>query len=271
MRQTNDIKIKKLRLSSDLLAKEVDYCAILPENYENYDGEFPVLYLLHGLFGRFDNWLTETRIAEYAQDFPGVIICADGGDNWYSDASNLKNHFYESYFFDELFPAAERGFKVGKSGAARAIAGLSMGGYGAFKLAFRRPEMFCFAASMSGAFHAAEVCNEAKSEIWREISSSVDYVFSDENVRAENNLFQIVENFPAEKIPELPFFSLDCGREDAFFAVNQRLAATFRRRGIAHRFRQFSGGHDWFYWNNHLASILQSAAKTFSNLSRESK
>ncbi len=115
MRQTNELRIKNLRLSSDLLAKEVDYCAILPENYENYDGEFPVLYLLHGLFGRFDNWLTETRIVEYAKDFPGVIICADGGDNWYSDALNLKEHFYESFFFDELFPAAERDYKIGKS------------------------------------------------------------------------------------------------------------------------------------------------------------
>ena len=259
--------MKTIQLTSDWLARETVYGAILPGNYENAAADFPVLYLLHGLFGRFDNWLTNTEIVEYAKDFPGVIVCADGGDNWYADAPHLKNHFYESYFFDELFPAVERNFKVGKTTGTRAIAGLSMGGYGTFKFAFRRPEMFCFAASMSGAFHAAEVCDDAKQEIWREIHPSINNVFSDENVRAENNLFQIIENFPPEKISELPFFYFDCGRKDAFLTVNQRLDKIFRARGIAHIFRQFSGGHDWDYWNKNLPLILKLAAKMFQKKS----
>ncbi|MGI8555085.1 MAG: alpha/beta hydrolase [Pyrinomonadaceae bacterium] len=253
--------MKTIQLASDRLARETVYCAILPGNYENSTVDFPVLYLLHGLSGRFDNWLTNTKIVEYAKDFPGVIVCADGGDNWYADAPHLPHHSYESYFFDELFPAVERNFKVGKNKSSRAIAGLSMGGYGAFKFAFRRPEMFCFAASMSGAFHAAEVCDDAENEIWREIHPSVNNVFSDENVRAENNLFQIAEDFPADKISELPFFYFDCGRKDVFLKVNRRLNKIFQRRGIAHEFRQFAGGHDWNYWDEHIVHILKLTAK----------
>ena len=265
MPEANDLKVKNFRLASRLLAREINYCAILPENYENYGGEFPVLYLLHGLFGQFDNWLTNTNLVEYAKDFPGVIICTDGGDNWYADVPHLKNHFYESYFFDELFPAIEQQFKVGKTKSSRAIAGLSMGGYGAFKFAFRRPEMFCFAASMSGAFHAAEVCNDAENEIWKEINQSVINVFGDDNLRAKNNLFQIAENFPADEISALPFFYFDCGRKDAFLEVNRRLDKIFRRGGIAREFRQFDGGHDWTYWDEHIVYILKLAARNLRN------
>lgn len=268
MSDAKKVQVKIIQLASDQLARETVYCAILPENYENSPADFPVLYLLHGLFGRFDNWLTNTKILEYAKVFPGVIVCADGSDNWYADAPHLKNHFYESYFFDELFPAVERNFRVGKTKCARAIAGLSMGGYGAFKFAFRRPEMFCFAASMSGAFHAAEVCGDAKQEIWREIHPSVENVFSNENVRVENNLFQMIENFPPAKISKLPFFYFDCGRKDAFVTVNRRLDEIFRARRIAHQFRQLSGGHDWKYWNKNLPLVLKLSAEMFQNNSK---
>ena len=271
MLKTNDLTIRNCALKSDALAKNVKYCAITPRNYENAAAKFPVLYLLHGLFGRFDNWLTNTRLVEYASDFPGVIVCADGGDNWYSDAPHLKNHRYESHFFDELFPAVERKFNVGQTKNSRAIAGLSMGGYGAFKFAFRQPEMFCFAASMSGAFHAAEISDDAESEIWREIFPSADNVFSDENVRAANDLFRIVEDFPSENTSELPYFYFDCGRQDSFLTVNKNLSELFQRREIAHEFRVFSGRHDWNYWNTRLADILRTTAKKFANLSPPTK
>lgn len=229
-------------LQSEFLGGQVPFYAIFPENYKNSTAKFPVLYLLHGLFGSFDNWLTNTQIARYAVDCSFVIICAEGGDGWYADSPHLPNHFYESYVLQELIPTVEKEFEIDKSRNKRAIGGLSMGGCGAFKFAFRRLEMFCFAASMSGAFHAAKVF---KDDLWTEIQPSINAVFSDDKLlRTNNDLFQIAENFPAEKISELPFFYFDCGAEDSFLPVNIRLAEIFRRRGIAHHFKIFSGGHD---------------------------
>lgn len=245
-------------LKSELLSREISYYAHFPENCESSSG-LSVLYLLHGLFGHFDNWLTNTNINEYARERSFIIICPDGGNTWYADSQKIENHFYESYFFDELFEDVERRFNAGESRKSRAIAGLSMGGYGAFKFAFRRPEMFCFAASMSGAFHAAEIFGN---DSWTELQPSILEVFGDGdsgNIRAENDLFQIAEKFPSEQIGELPFFYFDCGTEDSFLPINIRLAEIFSRRGIAYQFEKFSGGHDWDYWNAQLETALRKA------------
>lgn len=209
-------KVEIAALRSRLLGREVEYCAVLPRNHPVSD-ELPVLYLLHGLFGRFDNWLTNTKIVEYARDSPFLIVCPEGADGWWTDTANRENHFYERYIFEELIPAAESKFNARARRETRAVAGLSMGGYGAFKFAFRRPEMFSFAASFSGAFHAAEISRDARGEIWAELSPSIREAFgeADEKQLAENDLFKIAESFPASRIKELPFFYFDCGAEDA--------------------------------------------------------
>ena len=157
-------------LKSELLDREVPLHVIFPASYTAFCAPTPVLYLLHGLFGRFDNWLTNTGIIEYAKKHRFVIVCAEGGDNWYADSPHLENHFYESYILNELMPAVELKFEIGQSREKRAIAGLSMGGYGAFKFAFHQPEIFCFAASMSGAFHAAEI---RRDDEWTELQNSI--------------------------------------------------------------------------------------------------
>jgi putative tributyrin esterase len=239
---------------SQLLGREINYCAFLPENLRTENQPIPVLYLLHGLFGRYDNWLTNTNIVEYAEDCSFAIICPDGGDSWYADSWRIENHFYESWFTDEFVPHVEAKFNIGRSREKRAVGGLSMGGYGAFKFAFRRPQMFSFAAAMSGAFHAAEVFDD---EILR---NSIFAVFGDDDsLRNENDLFKIIENYPPEKIAELPFFYFDCGADDGFLPINQRLHELLRRRKIAHEFKIFPGGHDWDYWNIHLKEILKMA------------
>ncbi len=249
------------RLPSKFLDREIPFAVIFPKNYEKTAAKFPVLYLLHGLFGHFDNWLTNTEILEYAADCPFFIVCAEGGDGWYADSPHLPHHFYESYFLRELIPAVEKEFKVEANRSKRMIAGLSMGGYAAFKFAFRRPEMFCFAASMSGAFHAAEVF---KGDLWTEIQPSIKAVFGDDySLRKQNDLFQLAENYPAEKISHLPFLYFDCGAEDGFLPINIQLAEIFRRRKIAHEFKVFDGGHDWNYWNTQIKSLLRKIENPF--------
>lgn len=263
---TNQISAQIVRLFSKLNARELPYYAILPSAYASSNEHFPVLYLLHGLFGHFDNWITNTNLIDYAQNFPFIIICAEGGDNWYTDNPEIENHFFESYLTEELIPDVERRFKVLAKNNSRAIAGLSMGGYGSFKLAFHRPEMFSLAASISGAFHAAEITAIKFSDEWNELQPSILQVFGLENrqIRQANDLFRLANNFSPEKINKLPYFYFDCGTEDSFLPINLRLAETFQKRGIAHQFRQFPGGHDWNYWDNQIQRILQIVKLQFS-------
>lgn len=253
-------------LSSKLLGREVPLQIILPSGIVAHDSPRPVLYLLHGLFGRFDNWAMNTGILDYAKKHEFAIVCVEGGDNWYVDNPQLENHFYESYVLEELISAVEKQFEIGQSRAKRAIAGLSMGGYGAFKAVFRRPEKFCFAASMSGAFHAAEIRSD---DDWKELQSSIQAVFGeDSEIRNANDLFRLIENFPVEKISELPYFYFDCGSEDSFLPINRKLSEALKKRGIAHEFHIFSGGHDWIYWNSQLDKILQKTSQMFFGSSK---
>lgn len=263
--ETEKSKVEIVSLYSELLARTVEYCAILPENYENSEEEFSVLYLLHGLFGRFDSWVTNTKITEYARDLPFVIICPEGANGWYTDNEERENHFYESYIFEELIPDAEHRFKIRSEASSRAVAGLSMGGYGAFKFAFRRPEMFCFAASLSGAFHAAEIRAASADKIWEELFPSISEAFgdTDEERRDANDLFKITERFPGKLINRLPYFYFDCGAEDSFLPVNHLLAEIFRQRGIPHEFHVFPGGHDWDYWDARVKHLLDLATAKF--------
>lgn len=262
MRQ-NPVSTKFVKFFSRLNNRELPYCAILPTNYEDKpDEKFSVLYLLHGLFGRFDNWLTNTDLIEYAEQFSFIIICAEGGDSWYTDSVEIKNHAFESYLIKELIPEVEKTFRVRAERNSRAIAGLSMGGYGAFKLAFRRPDLFSLAASMSGAFHAAAIVENQNSVEWKELKPSIFNVFGEENekTRQANDLFRLVNNFPAESINLLPYFYFDCGSEDSFLPLNIKFAELLRKRKIAFEFHEFSGEHDWNYWDRQILSILQLSA-----------
>jgi S-formylglutathione hydrolase FrmB len=261
----NRVSTETVPLYSRLNKRELLYCVILPNDYESSKGKRAVLYLLHGLFGRFDNWITNTKLTEYVENLSFIVVCAEGENGWWTDSTEIESNFYESYLTEELIPDVERKFNVRAERNSRAIAGLSMGGYGAFKLAFRRPEMFCFAASTSGAFHAAEICENRNHDEWKELLPSITQVFGDaqnKKKRQENDLFQLASDFPSEQISRLPRFYFDCGTEDAFLPINQRLAELFRRRKIAHEFGQFAGMHDWCYWDRQIKRIL-SVAENF--------
>lgn len=201
---------------------------------------------------------------DYAEKHSFIIICAEGGDGWWTNSAEIENHFYESYLLEELIPDVERRFNARTERNSRAIAGLSMGGYGAFKLAFRRPEMFRLAASTSGAFHAAEIFAHSEADEWKDLRPSISQVFGGaENVkvRQNNNLFQLANDFPSEQINRLPHFYFDCGADDSFLPVNLRFHELLRRRKIPHEFWKFSGAHDWNYWNEQIRRIFLVAEK----------
>ena len=220
------------------------------------------LHLLHGLFGSYENWVENTKILEYAEEIPYLIVFVDAGNSWYSDNSNIPNHFYESHFFEEIFPIVEQKFKIGGERKSRAIGGLSMGGYGAFAFAVRRPGFFCLAASMSVAFQIPEIF---ENKIWHELQPSINAVFGNNSkLKNHNNLLKIIENFPDNKIASLPHFYFDCGTEDSFLENNIDIEKVFQQRKISHEFQKVSGGHDWVYWNSRIQQILHKADQIFN-------
>jgi S-formylglutathione hydrolase FrmB len=172
----SDTRVRTIAFESKLVGKTLPYNVLLPVDYDKpaaRDKRYPVLYLLHGLFGHYDNWTTHTKLSDYASHYSMIIVMPEGGDAWYTDSATVPAAKYETYLIEELVPDLQRRYRTIEAREGRAIAGLSMGGYGALKFGVKYPEKFVFVASMSGAFGAAS-WTEAElrgfEAIWRTLS-----------------------------------------------------------------------------------------------------
>lgn len=265
-------RVQTINFKSNLVGATLPYIAVLPPAYEERrppgtPASYPVLYLLHGLGGRYDNWTSKTRLKEYAAQYQMIIVTPEGNDGWYTDSATVAADKYETYVVKELIPDVESRFRAIKEREGRAIAGLSMGGYGALKFAVKYPDKFIFAASISGALDAAERSEAKQGFAWGFLRPSILKTFGpgDSPVRASNNLYSIFRELSADRIVSLPYFYLDCGTEDGFFATNLGLAAILLERKIPHEFRQLPGKHDWIYWDRQVREVLKIAAEKMSS------
>jgi S-formylglutathione hydrolase FrmB len=244
-------------LPSRTLDRDIAYRAIVPGG----GGKRSAIYLLHGLFGNCDNFIDLTRVVEYAETCGLAVITPDGGDSWYVQSAADDHEKFESFFFNEFISAAENKFPLKRNRRSRGIAGISMGGYAALKLAVRRPEMFAFAASSSGAFHAPLLSPDNTGPGWDEMQDSIMHAFgpAGSETRRSNDLFRMVDEF-ADDIVKLPAIFLDCGKDDSFLKVNRSFADELLHKNIPHTYDKASGGHDWDYWDKSVAGILNRAS-----------
>jgi S-formylglutathione hydrolase FrmB len=220
---------------------------------------YPSLYLLHGLFGSFDNWC---ELAGFESAIAGremIVVMPEGENGWYSDGGSAR---YEQYIVRDLIEHCDAAYPTKKSGKKRAVAGNSMGGYGAVKFALKYPELFDFAYSTSGAFAVTSWSDENPPTLWEEYRPSVTEVFGEpeSEIRRANDILMIAADADAATLPML---YLDCGRDDDFCETNIHIAAEFEKLGIDHEFAVNSGGHDWDYWSQMLIKILKIADKRF--------
>jgi len=150
-RHPSSASVETIQFHSTLTGKTLPYNVILPPDYRTARAtRYPVLYLLHGLMGHYTDWVTKTNVADYAAQYRMIVVTPEGNDGWYTDSATVPSDKYESYFMKELIPDVQKRYRTIETRYGRAVAGLSMGGYGAVKFGLKYPESFVFAASMSG-------------------------------------------------------------------------------------------------------------------------
>jgi S-formylglutathione hydrolase FrmB len=257
--------VRKYNLESKLMARQMPYNLIVPEGYDyaaNKSKKYPVIYLLHGLTGHFNNWAENTKLSEFAYKYQYIIVMPEGNDGWYTDSATVEGDKYESYIVRELIPEIDKNFRTISERNSRAIAGLSMGGYGSLKFGLKYPEMFSLVGSFSGAL-GAPTWTDSVFGNWKALRDSVRSVYAEEGskTRAENDIYKIVREIPAEKQKNLPFIYLDCGTEDFLIRENRDFAALLFEKKIPHEFRQLPGKHDWNYWNSQVEEFLELSEK----------
>jgi len=237
-------KVDTLVVFSESMQKNLKNVVILPDDYKNTDTHYPVLYLLHGAYGNYKDWISKVpQIKEYADLYNLIIVCPDGDPfSWYFDSPVNPKMRYETYISEELVQAVDNKYKTKRSKKARAITGLSMGGHGAFYLAFKHPDIYGAAGSMSGGMNL-----EKFTDNWKIADQLGVYADYPENWRNNSivNMVYLIEN----KNIKLTF---DCGTDDFFYEVNKDLHQKMLERNIPHSYTERPGKHDWNYWPNSI-------------------
>ena len=259
-------RVETVKFESKLTGQTLPYNVVLPPLYDAPGSravKYPVLYLLHGLAGGSGDWVSDrAHLAAHAAAYRFIIITPEGKDSWYTDSATVPADKFESYILEELIPDVERRFRALTTRNARAVAGLSMGGYGALKFGLKHPERFTLAASLSGAFDAASWDhNDPTLLAFVKPSIGRAYGALDSPTRAANDLTKLINALSPERINALPFIYLDCGTEDFLINSNRALSALLLTRKIPHEFRQLPGRHNWPYWDAQVQEVLKLAAR----------
>src|SRR3989440_1991336 len=263
--------VETIQLQSKLVNATLPYNVILPAEYRtSKTTRYPVLYLLHGLGGHYSDWLTRTNMADYASQYRMIVVMPEGNDNWYVDGASVRTASgsdrpgdkYESYILQELMPDVDNRYRTIQSRYGRAVAGLSMGGYGAIKYGLKYPSTFAFAGSVSGAFGVTRYTEkEMGGANWEPFLKIFGSVGSE--TRKANDVFEITRALTPGRVASLPYFYFDCGTEDAaqHFNPNRKLSGIFLEMRIPHEYRELPGNHSWQYWDQQVKEVLRIAAE----------
>jgi putative tributyrin esterase len=213
----------------------------------------PVLYLLHGLTDDDTAWTRFTSIERYATERGLAVVMPQVHRSFYA------NEAYGMRFWDflsgELPQTVERLFRVSAKRADTFVAGLSMGGYGAFKWALREPHRFAAAASLSGALDLAYI---QEFDLRPHMRALVSRVFADRKVAGgDEDLFHLVKK--ADK-SDLPRLLLRCGTEDHLVKQNERFVAACRGAKLDLDADFGPGEHVWSYWDQQIQTVLDRMA-----------
>ena len=209
-------------------------------------------YLLHGLSDDHTTWMRRSLIERYSLGMPLVVVMPDGGRGWFTNARN-QGDAYEDDLLKDVMGLVERNFPVKKERDGRAIGGLSMGGFGAIKLALKHPKLFASANSHSGVLGLLQNPFEGKL-----LMKEFVPIFGESGKGGPEDPFALAETVDREDLPAL---LIDCGDEDPFILQNRAFHAHLDTLGIPHTYREHNGTHDWQYWSAHVREALAFHAK----------
>ena len=208
------------------------------------DGPFAVLYLLHGLSDDYTIWQRRTSVERYAADHGLIVVTPDGHRSFYCNDPRPGGMAYEDHIVKDVVGFVDKWFPTVPQRRGRAIAGLSMGGYGSMMLALRHPDMFAAVSSHSSAFgFAHEQRGRAGID---DLAAALP--------EGEYDCFTLAEKLQAAGGDLAIRF--DCGTEDGLLEGNRAFHAHLDAIGVAHGYAEYPGEHNWAYWDEHVQETL---------------
>jgi len=214
-------------------------------------GRFPVLYLLHGLSDDHTIWQRRTSIERYVADMGLAVVMPAVERSFYTDmAHGLR---WWTFVADELPDLCRGFFPLSDRREDTFVAGLSMGGYGAFKLALRHPERYAAAASLSGALDMAALASAPENERGPELEN----VFGDLAALrgSDNDLLALATRLAASDGPT-PLLWQWCGTDDFLYPANLAFRDRAQSLGLPLTYTDGPGDHQWKHWDAQIQRVL---------------
>ena len=268
-------------LNSRILKQVVHYCVYLPSGYDAGTAQhpakrYPVLYFLHG-FGDNERtlfnsggWtlLDDLRNQGKMGDF--LIVAPEGRRSFYVNSADGTIR-YSDFFLQEFMPYIERNFRIRAERAARAISGISMGGYGALRFAFAHPELFSAVSAQSAALITESAAQlNAASRMGTPLLSVLAPVFGKPiaaNHWNENSPFVLARRNASALKKQAIYFN--CGEDDnyGFEKGAATLHKELQKDGVKHEYHSYPGNHSLTYFLAHFEEVMEFHSRAFGLLS----
>jgi S-formylglutathione hydrolase FrmB len=225
-------------VESDVLAVSTTFTAFVPQGVESP----PVLYLLHGLTDDHTAWSRCTSVERYAEDAGLAVVMPSVHHSFYTD--EVHGHAYWTHVSEELPGLVRSILRLSDRPADTFAAGLSMGGYGAVKLALTHPDRYAAAASLSGTLDIHYMADlENRAAIWHRAFDGV--------IHDANDLFALLATAPS-----VPPLYVGCGTADGLLDANERFIAAAIGAGVDVTSDLRAGDHEWDLWDAQIADVI---------------
>ncbi|WP_409417098.1 alpha/beta hydrolase [Flavobacterium sp. PS2] len=246
-------KVDTLQIESVAMGKTYKAAVVLPNSYAKSKASFPVLYLLHGAYGHFGDWLKNTpdkKLVQNLSDQYNLIIVMPEGEtfSFYLDSPVNKGSQFETYITKEVIQKIDKTYRTISDKKGRVISGLSMGGHGALYLSSKHPDLFCAAGSMSGAVDMGGMLNRDAVQVTKLMEPVFGKEGAPQEVYASYAVLGMVDKMKANKLALI----IDCGVDDFLIEPNRELHRRLVYSKVEHDYTERPGAHTWEYWENSL-------------------
>ena len=247
-------KVDTLAIPSAAMGKTYNAAVVIPNSYAKGKAKYPVVYLLHGAYGHFRDWLKSTpnkmTVKDLADQYNLIIVMPEGETfSFYLDSPVNKESQFETYITKEVIEKIDKTYRTIAEKKGRVITGLSMGGHGALSLVAKHPELFLAAGSMSGALDMGSMLQRDNSD---QVKKLMEPVFGAASGKQElydsNSVLNMIDKIKANKMP----LTIDIGVDDFLIESNREMHRRLVYYKIPHEYTERPGAHTWEYWENSL-------------------
>ena len=244
----------EMNFKSNKLKKQTQAYVIIPDSARTDGAPLKVLWLFHGLSDNHTSWMRYTSIERYAELYRVAVIMPNVDRSWYTDTTYEANYF--SFISEELPELCFKTFsQLSRKREDNIAAGLSMGGYGAMKLALSCPESYGACISLSGALDMQRTESAYNLKEWQSIFDA-DMENSSALLGTKHDLFAISANLKKSggKFPKIYMW---CGNDDFLIQASCLFDKHLTDLGVSHKFETSEGIHTWKWWDLHIQSGLE--------------